>query len=204
MNAHENQRDGFDVARPPHEAPTAWVKGGDGSNSFYGDYDAIAFSPHAPVVKATPFLDWHKVHDAQGVPKAAVNRSFAASTLLLRGKLPPTEAEVNELEGKSFSTGFSPYLANGCLSPVQVAHRLTGNLRFRTVPFESERVVAFRSFISDLLNPLKVLFVSNCDAHVSLCNCGLINSKLRPLNHSAQTNKKLLANNSRNFSLCQD
>jgi len=31
----------------------------------------------------------------------------------------------NELEGRSFSTGFSPYLANGCLSPVQVVHRLT-------------------------------------------------------------------------------
>lgn len=30
----------------------------------------------------------------------------------------------NQLEGESFATGFSPYLANGCLSPVQIANRL--------------------------------------------------------------------------------
>lgn len=30
----------------------------------------------------------------------------------------------NYLEGESFSTGLSPFLANGCLSPVQIAHRL--------------------------------------------------------------------------------
>ena len=41
------------------------------------------------------------MQDAQGNVKAAVNRSFAASTFALRGKFPPTEAEVNELKGKT-------------------------------------------------------------------------------------------------------
>ena len=81
IEVYERPRERRSVTRRAAPPIVAWDQARDGTTTFAGDYDAVATSRDAPIVKATPFLNWCLVSDARNVEKAAINRSILSSVV---------------------------------------------------------------------------------------------------------------------------